>query len=94
MNLIARIEVKPEHRSAFEAALSGLLGPTRAETGCLRFEAMRDREAEDVFYLVETWADEAALEAHYQQPYVQRVMEHYDEWLAAPLQVTKLDTFG
>ncbi len=91
LDVIATIAVKPDFVDAFERGLRDLLAPTRAEEGCVRFEAYTDGDA--VYCLVERWRDEAALQAHYEQPYVRRMLDNYGEWLSRPLEVRRLTPF-
>jgi quinol monooxygenase YgiN len=54
--------------------LRELSGPSRAEPGCLQYEAHRDPDDPRVFFLYERWADEEALRMHEQTPHVQRLL--------------------
>ena len=58
--------MKPGAREKFlsEVSGSGLLGKIRAEQGCLRYEYFAAVEDPDKLFLLENWADEAALDAH------------------------------
>lgn len=93
MDVIAKIVLKPEFQPEFENRLRVLMPLTLAEDGCLRFEAYRDQDMRNVFWLVEEWRSEADLENHYKQAYVRALIDHYDEWLQEPLTVTKLSPF-
>jgi quinol monooxygenase YgiN len=57
---------------ADEAArlLHELRDASRAEAGCIGYEVARANAEPGVFVLYETWADQAALDAHY-------AMEHF-----------------
>ncbi|MEO1774449.1 MAG: putative quinol monooxygenase [Pseudomonadota bacterium] len=88
--ILARITPKPHHREDARQAILDILPQTRAEAGCAQFD-LCDGEGDDrALYLVERWADDAALTAHYAQPYVQRVFEAYERWLAHPPEITRL----
>lgn len=93
MDVIAKIVLKPEFQSEFESRLRVLIQLTQAEDGCLRFEAYRDQDMDNVFWLIEAWRSETDLESHYVQPYVRALIDHYDEWLYEPLTVVKLSPF-
>ncbi|WP_179380505.1 putative quinol monooxygenase [Jannaschia marina] len=88
--LFARITPKPEHRTRALAALEGILAPTRAEPGCLRFELNTGDGDDPSLYLVEQWRDAAALETHYAQPYVAEVFAAYADWLAKPVETVPM----
>ena len=88
--LFARITPKPEHRAKALDAIRGILDPTRAEPGCLRFELLTGDGDDSSIYLVERWTDDAALEAHYAQPYIAEVFAAYVDWLAAPVEAVRM----
>jgi len=60
---------------ADEAArlLHDLRDASRTETGCLGYEVARSNTEPGVFVLFETWADQAALDAHYAMEHFQRL---------------------
>ena len=88
--LFARIVPKPEHLSDARQAVLDIVPATLAEPGCQMFVLHDDREGVGALYLYESWSDEAALAAHYDQPYTRAVFAQYESWLAAPVEVTKL----
>ena len=94
MDIIAKIQVKPAHVDEFENGMRALLTPTQSEPGCLRFDFYSQRDETGVFWIIESWRDEEALKAHYEQPYVKAVMDNYPTWLAAPLEVIHLESFS
>ncbi|WP_147109015.1 putative quinol monooxygenase [Tateyamaria sp. syn59] len=90
LSIFATIRPKPEHRAEALAAIEGILAATRSEPGCQRFELNVDAGNDDALYLVEHWTDEAALEAHYAQVYVQDVFAAYEKWLAETVQIVRM----
>ncbi len=42
------------------------------------------------FVLYENWNSQAALDAHFQQPYVNQVLQSYEVTLAKPIEATSL----
>jgi quinol monooxygenase YgiN len=74
-----------------EALLSWMVGHTRAEPGCERYDLYRAHGEGTTFHLFERYRDGAALEAH-------RESEHYVEYrrkvadlLESPIDVLLLD---
>ena len=65
IRVVARIVSKPETAEDTRALLTGLLAPTRKESGCVRYELMQNRANPAEFTFVEEWANEAALKAHF-----------------------------
>jgi autoinducer 2-degrading protein len=62
--LAVRFTVKEGELDAVLAALGPLVESSRAEPGCLMYQAHRDPENPNVFFLYEQYADEAAYQAH------------------------------
>ncbi len=82
--LMVRMQMKPEHRDAFLAALLGdARGSAYDEPGCLRFDVVQDASDPHVVYLYEVYRDEAALEAHRQAPHYRQWREAAKEWFAS-----------
>lgn len=75
VHLIVDIHVRPESIDSFIALAAGHAGASRRETGCARFEVLRDIADSCHFALVETWYSYACLSAH-------RTTPHYARWRA------------
>ena len=67
--IVGTIEVEPERRAALLAAVRPYVERTRAdEPGCLDYAFTADTVAGDRLVVVERWADEASLAAHFAHP--------------------------
>ena len=88
--LFATITPKPQYRDDVLRALQGLIPPTLSEPGCQVFAVLEGRGGGMPLYLFEVFADAAALEAHYREPYTRRVMQHYETWLAQPVSIVRM----
>lgn len=73
-----------------EQILRGMVGPSRAEPGCRRYDLYRIKEGDPTFHIFEIYDDQAALEHH-------RTTEHYKAYrakisdsLAEPISVNVL----
>ena len=53
-------------------AVRNLVGPSRAEPGCLYYQPHRDPENPRVFFFYEQYVDEAAYKAHGESEHFQR----------------------
>ena len=72
-----KVRIKPDQRKKFLDAIEvDALGSERDEPGCLRFNVLQDAKDPNVYYFLEVYKDQAALEAH-------RTMPHYATWRAA-----------
>ncbi|MUG91713.1 antibiotic biosynthesis monooxygenase [Scytonema sp. UIC 10036] len=90
LTIVARIKAKLGMEDRMRQDLLGLLAPTRAESGCITFDLLKDVNEPTVFVLYENWKDRAALDAHFEQPYVKQVLQAYEETLAEPIEVLSL----
>lgn len=89
LNVIARIQPRPENLDAARNAICGIIDRTRAEPGCITFRLSENAE-DGSMHLYEEWRDEAALAAHHAQPYTKEVFETYKDWLAEEPQILHL----
>ncbi|MBW4694235.1 MAG: antibiotic biosynthesis monooxygenase [Lyngbya sp. HA4199-MV5] len=90
LTIVAHIKAKPGMETRMQQDLLSLLTPTRAESGCITFDLLKDINDPTSFVLYENWKDQAALDDHFQQPYVKRVLQAYEETLAEPIEVLSL----
>lgn len=67
--VVATIDTQADHIDAVRAALEAVVPPSRAESGCLRYELHLDNKIPTRFIMLEEWADKAALTAHYATPH-------------------------
>lgn len=74
--LVAIYRVKPGADSAIEAALRIMTRLTRAESGCLSYVAHRSPEENNVFFLYESYRDEAAFQAHISSDHFERYIKN------------------
>lgn len=88
--LFAVIRTKPEYFDAAKAALDSLIPPTLEEPGCHVFAAFSSKDHSNTLHLFECFEDEEALNFHYAQDYTAGVFKAYENWLAAPVEVTKM----
>jgi quinol monooxygenase YgiN len=76
--LAVKWTVKEGELDAVLAALRPLVEASRAEPGCLLYQAHRDPENPDVIFLYEQYVDEAAYRAHADS-------EHFQTYVVAEL---------
>lgn len=75
LNVIAIIDIKPEHSAAVELALHDMLSPSRAEPGCLQYDLNRDLDNPARRVMIEQWADEATLARHMQTAHMSALQQ-------------------
>jgi autoinducer 2-degrading protein len=74
--IFVTINIKPGCAEEFtEASFGDAQGSVRDESGCFRFDILKDAENPNRFYLYEVYRDEAAFQAHLETP-------HFKKWRA------------
>jgi len=92
--VLATFVARPGQEKSLDALLRGLLAPTRAETGCIRYDLWQNSEEPAEYTLVEQWESEAALDAHLETPHLQDALSRFDALLAEPLVLKKHRLIG
>jgi quinol monooxygenase YgiN len=74
--IAAKLRVRAGAEADAARTFASLTPPSRAEPGCLAYQAHVDPTDPSTFFIYEHWADDAALELH-------RRTEHYVRWAPA-----------
>lgn len=69
ITLLAHITARPGQTEAVEAGLRQLVEASRQESGCLQYDLHRQLEQPELFVMIEQWRDDAALDAHRNEPH-------------------------
>jgi quinol monooxygenase YgiN len=64
LRVVARIKARTESVSEVRELLSGLVEPTRKESGCITYELLQNTEDPRDFTFVEEWESNEALASH------------------------------
>jgi quinol monooxygenase YgiN len=86
IHFVVRFEPKPGNATEFREELLRVVGPTRAEIGCLAIHVLESLREPFLFAIHSEWADEAAFELHAQLPHTVRFLEAAKELLSHPVQ--------
>ncbi|MBB4841293.1 quinol monooxygenase YgiN [Sphingomonas kyeonggiensis] len=73
---VAVLTARPGKAEALRALLGGLIEPSRAEPGNLRYDLWCDPAAPGRFVLDELYIDHAAIDAHRSTPHFQHYLAH------------------
>ena len=92
--IFARFHARVGEEDAVEAALGDMLGPVRAESGCLAIEAYRSTRDPRLFYVHSHWVDEAAFDLHAGLPHTLRFLEQVQPLIDHELDVTRARPVG
>jgi quinol monooxygenase YgiN len=69
--VVAHIRARQEKQEQLKNLLTGLVGPTRKEAGCIRYQLYRNSADARDFTFIEEWESDAALDAHLKRPHLQ-----------------------
>ena len=90
---LARFHAHQGEEKAVAAALRDMLGPVRAESGCLMIEAFRSTRDPRLFYVHSRWIDETAFDIHAGLPHTVRFLERVQPLIDHQLDVTRARPF-
>jgi len=90
LTIIAFIKAKAGMEDKAKQELMALVGPTRAENGCIDFDLHQVTDDKALFMFYENWTSKAALDAHMQAPHIKAFGGKAGEFLAEPIKATFL----
>lgn len=74
VKIVAVLTARAGKAGELAALLEGMLGPSRAEPGCLRYDLWRDKANAERFVLDELYVDDAAIAAHRETAHFRRYL--------------------
>jgi quinol monooxygenase YgiN len=86
VKITAILVARPGKANELSALIQGMVTPSRAEPGNLRWDIWRDRDEANRFVLDEIYADNAAVAAH-------RETAHYKAYVAQVGQLAERDAY-
>jgi len=92
--IFARFHAREGQQGSVAAALRDVVGPSRAEAGCLAIEAYRSTRDPQLFYIHSRWRDEEAFEMHAEMPHTVRFLERVQPLIDHKLDVTRAVPIG
>jgi quinol monooxygenase YgiN len=84
VTVVALVKVKPGSEDAATAILTPVIEQTHEEAGCLKYALHRSNTDPQQFVLVERWAAQADLDAHFHKPYMGELFTALADHLAEP----------
>ena len=72
---IAFFRAQPNQTQALGTALSALLEPTRAETGCLNYDLHQSLDDAEVWFVYEKWRSAEGLSIHMQSEHLRAFLK-------------------
>ena len=88
LTVIAIFHARPGKEAELRAALTGLVSPTRKESGCINYDLHTATDNPAKFLFHENWTSKAHLDAHLQSPHIQALLPRVDELCVAFPEIT------
>lgn len=89
--ITARITIKPEFITDFIEAAGPLIDSSNMESGCISYQLYQDPYDQTRFIMVEEWADQAAIDNHFNMPYFIDFGSKSEAWQSEPTDVKIVD---
>lgn len=70
LTIVAEVLAVPGKEDLLRRELTGLVEPTRAEAGCLRYDLHEDNASPGLFLFYETWETRDLWRAHMEAPHI------------------------
>ena len=94
LDVVAVLTAKPGSEDIVRDALTELVEPTRAESGCISYDLFASNVDSTVFITVEKWTSQTDLDAHLTTPHVAKALGTAGEHLAVPPAIHPLSPVG
>ena len=82
--IAAKFVGKPERRSDIIRLAATVAKPSRAEAGCISYNFYEQQPATNEFLFFEEWADQAAVDFHFQTAHFKEFMKEFPELIQGP----------
>jgi quinol monooxygenase YgiN len=90
VTVIARMKSKSGKEKDLRAELLSLVGPTRAEDGCVNYDLHESNETPGLFFFYENWKSPASLARHFETMHLKTILEKATAFLAEPVEIHQL----
>jgi quinol monooxygenase YgiN len=85
--VVARVRAKPGLETKVKDECLALVGPSRAEKGCINYDLYRAIDDPTLFVFYENWESREDIERHLEMPYCSAFDEQVDGRLAEPEEI-------
>ena len=92
--LLVKFQAKAGAAERVRSAMSGMFTPTRAEAGCMAYEAFVASDDPSIVQLFEVWDSRASLQKHFETPYFREFAAKLEELLERPYEVQEFQRLG
>jgi quinol monooxygenase YgiN len=87
--IFVRFHAREGREADVAAAIHEVLGPSRAEPGCLAIDGFAATRDNGLFYIHSRWVDEAAFDLHATLPHTMRFVEQVTPLIDHPFEATR-----
>jgi quinol monooxygenase YgiN len=94
LRVVARIKARSDKVSAVRELLSGLIEPTRKESGCITYQLLQNREDPTDFTFVEEWQSDSAFDAHLSSDHIKEALPKLEGITAEPPDIRTYSVVG
>lgn len=88
---ILHAHTRPEKAVEFEALFRAYVEPSRAESGCIEYHMLRDREDPTLFIFYEVWQSKAHLATHSALPHMRQFHERRMDYLRSDFDIREIE---
>jgi quinol monooxygenase YgiN len=81
MYIVAQFHAKAGCENQLNQTLLGIVGPTRAEPGCLEIHLYRALRDPATFFIHSAWVDDEAFEQHATLPHMTAFLSEVPQWM-------------
>ncbi|UST52413.1 antibiotic biosynthesis monooxygenase (plasmid) [Comamonadaceae bacterium OTU4NAUVB1] len=75
IHIVCELRCAAHHRERVRELALQFVAPARAEPGCLYYDLHQKLDAPDTFFIIDGWANQAAVDAHAGNAHVAEVMK-------------------
>lgn len=87
LSLVAHLRARPGLEQELARTMTALVGPSRAEEGCIDYHLHQGNDDPRVFVVYENWRSREDLEEHFEKPYLKAFFERKDELLSDEIRI-------
>jgi quinol monooxygenase YgiN len=94
VTVVATFQARPGKETVLRAALTGLLAPTRKETGCINYDLHQSPDDPGKFMFHENWISRETLHAHSKSAHLAALHSRVNELCPEPPEVEIWERVG
>ena len=93
ISIFVTIRIKEGLSDQFtESSFGDSQGSVKDESGCFRFDILKNSEEANLFHLYEVYEDEAALDAHRNAPHYKKWRSTVEDWFDGEIERVMMNT--